>query len=117
MAQVMRAINTTNTFNLADTTNVQKLDGYRNTIFYDMGAYVSRLCTDPTLYTTFQSVLNRLTPFKSTTPDIYTSLGQLPYNRINVNTFSGITISDPTVSNFERAIITKTQTGWWKATH
>ena len=117
MAGVMKQINAAYTFNLADTLQVQKLDGYRNTIFYDMGDYVDKLCGGTALYTAFQSTLSRLVPYKSTTPSIYTNLGETPSRYISVTRFSGITISDPTVSSYESAFLNKTRTQWWQVTH
>ena len=117
MAGVMKQINAAYTFNLADTLQVQKLDGYRNTIFYDMGDYVDKLCGGTALYTAFQSTLSRLVPYKSTTPSIYTNLGETPSRYISVTRFSGITISDPTVSSYESAFLNKTHTQWWQVTH
>ena len=117
MAGVMKQINAAYTFNLADTLQVQKLDGYRNTIFYDMGDYVDKLCGGTALYTAFKSTLSRLVPYKSTTPSIYTNLGETPSRYISVTRFSGITISDPTVSSYESAFLNKTRTQWWQVTH
>ena len=82
-----------------------------------MGDYVSKLCTDPVLYAEFQTALDKLVPFKAHTPMAYTALGQLPSPKIPVSTFSGLTISDPTVSTFERAAVNKKLTSWWAATH
>lgn len=115
MAGVMRIINSR--FTLSNATSVQRLDGYHDVIFYDMGDYVSKLCTDPVLYADFQTTLDKLVPFKAHTPMAYTALGQLPSPKIPVSTFSGLTISDPTVSTFERAAVNKKLTSWWAATH
>ena len=117
MASVMKRINARHVFNLSDTVSVQKLDGYRNTIFFDFDSYVRKLCGSDPLYADFQTALSRFVPYKASTPQIYTSLGELPTRYINVGSFSGITISAPTVSTYERAIATKTQTAWWAATH
>ncbi len=117
MAGIMKSINAAYTFNLADTVDVQKLDGFKNTIFFDMDSYVKKLCGDPQLYTQFTTTLQKLVPYKSTTPRIYTAYEELPSHYITVNTFSGITISDPTVSTRHSAITSKKSTAWWNATH
>lgn len=117
MAETMKKINAAHTFNLADTTNVQKLDGFRSTVFYDMGSYVQQLCSDATLYNEFTAVMQKLVPYKSNTPQIYTAYKELPSPYIHVTTFSGITISDPTVSRYHSAVTSKTTTDWWKASH
>ena len=118
----MKTINaaTANNANLIDWEDVQRLDGYEKTIFFDMGDYVNKLCTTPetqVLARNLHTALAQLVPYKSTTPYIYTALGELNYNTIRVNAYSGITISDPTKSDFEKALTTKKTTGWWKATH
>ena len=118
----MKTINaaTANNANLIDWEDVQRLDGYEKTIFFDMGDYVNKLCTTPetqALARDLHTALALLVPYKSTTPYIYTALGELNYNTIRVNAYSGITISDPTQSDFEKALTTKKATGWWKATH
>ena len=118
----MKTINaaTANNANLIDWEDVQRLDGYEKTIFFDMGDYVNKLCTTPetqALARNLHTALAQLVPYKSTTPYIYTALGELNYNTIRVNAYSGITISDPTQSDFEKALTTKKATGWWKATH
>ena len=118
----MKTINaaTANKANLIDWEDVQRLDGYEKTIFFDMGDYVNKICTTPetqVLARDLHTALALLVPYKSTTPYIYTALGELNYNTIRVNAYSGITISDPTKSDFEKALTTKKATGWWKATH
>ncbi len=118
----MKTINaaTANNANLIDWEDVQRLDGYEKTIFFDMGDYVNKICTTPEtqlLARDLHTALAQLMPYKSTTPYIYTALGELNYNTIRVNAYSGITISDPTKSDFEKALTTKKTTGWWKATH
>jgi hypothetical protein len=118
----MKTINAAaaNKANLIDWEDVQRLDGYEKTIFFDMGDYVNKICTTPetqVLARDLHTALAQLVPYKSTTPYIYTALGELNYNTIRVNAYSGITISDPTKSDFEKALTTKKATGWWKATH
>ena len=118
----MKTINAAaaNKANLIDWEDIQRLDGYEKTIFFDMGDYVNKLCTTPetqALARNLHTALAQLVPYKSTTPYIYTALEELSYNRIRVNAYSGITISDPTQSDFEKALTTKKATGWWKATH
>ena len=118
----MKTINAAaaNKANLIDWEDIQRLDGYEKTIFFDMGDYVNKICTTPetqVLARDLHTALAQLVPYKSTTPYIYTALGELNYNTIRVNAYSGITISDPTKSDFEKALTTKKTTGWWKATH
>jgi hypothetical protein len=122
VAARMKTINaaTANNANPVDWKDIQRLDGYEKTIFFDMGDYVNKLCNTPetqSMAHEMQSALAQLVPYKSYTPYIYTALEQHYPSTIPVNAYCGITISDPTQSDFENALTTKRETGWWKATH
>ena len=122
VAARMKTINaaTANNANPVDWKDIQRLDGYEKTIFFDMGDYVNKLCNTPetqSMAREMQTALAQLVPYKSTTKYIYTALEQLNTQTIFVNAYSGITISDPTQSDFENALTTKRETSWWKATH
>lgn len=122
VAARMKTINaaTANNAKLIDWKDIQRLDGYEKTIFFDMGDYVNKLCNTPetqSMAREMQAALAQLVPYKSTTKYIYTALEQLNTQTIFVNAYSGITISDPTQSDFENALTNKRETGWWKATH
>ena len=118
----MKTINaaTANNAKLIDWEDIQRLDGYEKTIFFDMGDYVNKLCNTPetqSMAREMQTALAQLVPYKSTTKYVYTALEQHYPSTIIVNAYSGITISDPTQSDFENALTTKRETSWWKATH
>ena len=122
VAARMKTINaaTANNAKLIDWKDIQRLDGYKKTIFFDMGDYVNKLCNTPetqSMAREMQTALAQLVPYKSTTKYIYTALEQLNTQTIFVNAYCGITISDPTQSDFENALTTKRETSWWKATH
>ena len=122
VAARMKTINaaTANNAKLIDWEDIQRLDGYEKTIFFDMGDYVNKLCNTPetqSMAREMQTALAQLVPYKSTTKYVYTALEQHYPSTIIVNAYSGITISDPTQSDFENALTTKRETGWWKATH
>ena len=122
VAARMKTINaaTANNAKLIDWEDIQRLDGYTKTIFFDMGDYVNKLCNTPetqSMAREMQTALAQLVPYKSTTKYVYTALEQHYPSTIIVNAYSGITISDPTQSDFENALTTKRETGWWKATH
>lgn len=122
VAARMKTINaaTANNAKLIDWEDIQRLDGYTKTIFFDMGDYVNKLCNTPetqSMAREMQTALAQLVPYKSTTKYVYTALEQHYPSTIIVNAYSGITISDPTQSDFENALTTKRETSWWKATH
>ena len=122
VAARMKTINaaTANNANPVDWEDIQRLDGYTKTTFFDMGDYVNKLCNTPetqSMAREMQTALAQLVPYKSYTPYIYTALEQHYPSTIPVNAYCGITISDPTQSDFENALTTKRETSWWKATH
>lgn len=117
MAGYMADANSRYTFDEGLTGELQKLDGFAQTTFFDMGSYISALCSDTDEQGMLLSCLQRLVPYKACTPYIYTSLYN--YNggidKIAVDKFSGITISDPTTNTF--VVNRKSETAWWQATH
>lgn len=124
MASVMKDINTTYTFDPSKLSSVQYLDGYDNNVFFDLGSYVDKLGVTAPLSTNFKTALDNLVPYKVYTPYIYTWYTNAyrsetdPKNSDNtfkVNTFSGITISDPTLN--KTVVDSKKNTAWWQATH
>ncbi|MBQ9636872.1 MAG: hypothetical protein IJV36_03110 [Prevotella sp.] len=114
LADVMKQINEHYTLPDSLLESIQLLDGFNVPIFYDMGDYVEKLCTDPYLYEKFSAQLAKTVVSKASTSRVYSFLYVIP-QFITVETFSGITISDPSPSPVaERG---KTKTSWWKATH
>lgn len=87
----MKEINHRYTFDPSLTSSLQRLDGYYPVIFFDYGDYVSKLCPDETLVARFNEQLNRTVPFKRNTEYFYS----MSRGEVKINTFSGITISDP----------------------
>ncbi len=110
LATTMNEINTKFKFNPDQVGTIQRLDGYTPTIFFDMGSYVSKLCTDKALLDKFNEDLDKVIIKKVNTPQIYS----MSMGRITIDTFSGITISDPSINASTQTI---TETKWYKATH
>lgn len=111
LAQIMKEINGRYTFDSRLLDGLQRLDGYTPALFYDYGDYVAQLCEDPVLRQRFEKQLNRTVPFKRYTDHYYSAVnGRI----LKVNTFSGVTISDPSISYYA---VKKTETGWYAATH
>ena len=80
-------------------SNIQSMDGYTPSIFYDMGDYVRKLAqNEPLLLAKFNSQLDRLVPEKRHTDAYYTSLRTAGFNIIPIQSYSGITISDPSTN-------------------
>lgn len=114
LARIMKTINSR--FTLTDTLadSVQVLDGFKVPLFFDMGDYVDRLCTNTTLLSDFHSQLNKVVKAKSYTETLYSFLYTRPVY-IKVKKYSGLTISDP--STHPVALKGRQKTGWWQATH
>lgn len=112
MAYIMRQINDRYSDFPYNVTDIQDLDGFENTIFFDFDDYVSKLCSDPNMLSAFKEQLVRLVPYKANTETYYSwyTGEQHP-----INTFSGITISDPSVNRSIANV--KTQTNWYRDTH
>ncbi|MDR0893022.1 MAG: Clostripain family protein, partial [Mediterranea sp.] len=118
LAQLMKDINSRYTFDPSLLSSVQMLDGYLYasgsyaTIFFDAGDYVSKLCTDINLLAVFNEQLERAVPYKRHTREYYTAFGG--GRSVYIKAFSGITISDPSVSMMAAK---KGETSWYVATH
>lgn len=113
LAAVMKRINDVSDAGAVDPAELQALDGYTPTRFFDLGDYVRHLCSDEALYSTFAEQLERCVPAscRRHTPCYFSGTGSRIYP---IRTYSGITVSDPSDSPMTA---TKEQTAWWQATH
>ncbi len=112
MAYLMKSINSLYPEGLSSTSDIQTLDGYSPTIFFDFGDYVTHLCEDQSLLAAFNEELNRLVPYKANTSTYYSVYTA---KQKTINTFSGLTVSDPSLNSSIKTV--KTETNWYKATH
>lgn len=112
MAYIIKQINDVYANLSCDITDIQDLDGFENTIFFDFGDYVNRLCMNQSLLDEFNSQLERLVPYKACTDTYYSSYSGKEHV---INTFSGLTISDPSINRSIANV--KTQTNWYRDTH
>lgn len=121
LADVMKRINAVSTeLPKAVRDDLQVLDGYSPTRFYDMGDYVRHYCADEALLAEFESQLEKTVPaaYRRHTPTFYSMSGGNIQDRPGetlIETFSGITTSDPSVAS--AVIGAREDTAWWKATH
>ena len=113
LATIMHEINTNHTWDTKKNYSLQYLDGYSPHIFYDLSDYTSTLCTDTLLLARFHEQLERVAPANSHahTPTFYS---MYTGRQTTINTFCGLTISDPSTHNLASP---KTETNWYKATH
>lgn len=119
MAQLMRQVNATSTWNTANNYQLQDLDGsyFSPTVYFDFGSYARALFgSNLALYSQYQALMAQLVPYKGNTAYIYNASG----TKTLVNEFSGITISDPSVNTGQygyHVATLKMQTAWWAASH
>ena len=119
MAQLMRQVNATYTWNTANNYQLQDLDGsyFSPTVYFDFGSYARALFgSNLALYSQYRALMAQLVPYKGNTAYIYNASG----TKTLVNEFSGITISDPSVNTGQygyHVATLKMQTAWWAASH
>lgn len=114
LAEVMKRINAASEeLTASELSQVQVLDGYDPCRFYDLGDYVNFYCKDAALRGEFERQLERTVPaaFRRHTPTFYS----MTSGETDINAFSGITTSDPSLSPL--VVDVKGSTAWWKATH
>ncbi len=113
LAALMREINHNYTLDEAFLDDIQKLDGETQTLFYDLGDYVSHLCTDASLLERFNEQMQLTVPY-------YRHTDEYPYNRNNtlctrkINAYSGLTTSAPSKHRFAQFVV---NTNWHKDTN
>lgn len=110
LASVMKQINAKHKISDSALAKIQILDGYTPAIFYDYGDYVNKLCKDQDLLDAFERQLNRTVLHTVCTPQLYSESRGV----FNVNTSSGITISDPSCNPWTND---KAKTSWYIKTH
>lgn len=106
LAAIMKEINDRFAFDAGKIGSVQRLDRYDPTIFFDLGDYAAKLCGDAELLERFTDQLALTVPYSSHTQSY-------PGGGI-IKTYSGITVSDPSLHELA---VSKTETPWYKATH
>ncbi len=115
LAEMMRRINDTYTFDSSQLDSLQVLDGFSQGIFYDMKDYVVHLCKNNDMLNDFSADLQQVVKSAVHTDSVYSTLYPFSGQYIKIKQFSGITISDPSINSV--ALKGKEKTAWWKATH
>lgn len=117
LADAMYNINAKYSLPQAKLSLIQALDGYNSVtkhIFYDFHDYVKVLTDGNTEdLKTIEDALDNIIISKANTPEFYTNY--FPAGARQIRTFSGVTISDPTLSSPESTQVKSTE--WYKATH
>lgn len=115
LAARMKYINSKFTFTTSLRDSLQVLDGFNTTLFYDMGDYVTRLCSNNELLSDFNKDLKDAVKATSHTDSLYSLIYSHSPRYIKVKRYSGVTISDPSTNPVVTRGITKS--AWWRATH
>lgn len=116
MVNIMKEINASSSLATVVESGIQSMDGYIPSIFYDMGDYVRKLAqNEPLLLAKFNRQLNQLVPEKGHTDDYYTALRTDGINVIPIQTYSGITISDPSTNSKVTSSLSRNH--YYQATH
>lgn len=119
MAQIMKEINVAYPDGISSVLlrEIQSLDGCTPTIFFDFGDYVDKLCTDEELLARFNTQLDKLVPYKAHTPYFAAYIESSIGITKSINTFSGLTVSDPSNNTSWGVKTSKLDTAWYEATH
>lgn len=89
---------------------IQAMDGYSPTVFYDLKDFINKICQNQELKDKFFAQLEKTIPYKCHTDQYITALkGALP-----IMEYSGITTSEPSYNSLTNS---KKNTNWYKATH
>ena len=116
MLNIMKEINASSSLATVVESDIQSMDGYIPSIFYDMGDYVRKLAqNEPLLLAKFNRQLNQLVPEKGHTDDYYTALRTDGINVIPIQSYSGITISDPSTNSKVTSSLSRNR--YYQATH
>jgi len=112
LAQAMKNLNDSFSFDLSYLESIQDLDGFTPTIFFDFSSYIKYLTiANPDAASTCLYRLNLAVPYKSNTEQYYS---QFIGEGVVLSEYSGLSISDPSI-HYNAEL--KNETSWWLATH
>lgn len=112
IAIIMKNINAKFKPSKEELPEMQSLDGFTPSIFFDFGQYVNILCKDDNLKRVFNVQLKKLMPYVTHTGKYYSAYTGKAYT---INHFSGITISDPSLNSAATQGFSLSQ--WYIDTH
>lgn len=115
LASVVKEINAKFQFPEEQRDNLQMLDGYRPSIFYDMGRYVELQCTDADMLSRYRQAELEVVLSHYYTDKFYTNLSQGAHGTHDINYSSGLTTSAPSLNDLVKSGWSRSS--WYKATH
>lgn len=110
LAETMRSVNKSmdKKFKLTD---LQSYEGGTNHIFFDLGNYVDKACSDASVVSAFHTQLEKTIPAKYTLDTFWTTY--INPDHYLITSFSGLSTSAPSTLCRD----TYVETAWYKATH
>lgn len=109
LAEIIRAINSSDIKDI-NPSELQIMDGYEPSIFYDFGDYIHHLSNNRGLLEQFNNHINRVVPYKAFTTTFYSALN----GTHDISYFSGLTTSAPSRNSFAGDYVNTT---WYRDTH
>ena len=111
LAAVMKQINSSEAIIQPDLSELQTYEGQWQHLFYDLGDYVDKACSDASLKASFAEQLERCVPYKYTLSSFWSNYGVA--GNYPINSYSGLSTSAPAeVYRYEYTL-----TSWYAATH
>ena len=115
LADVVKEINAGYQFPEEMRDSLQMLDGYRPSLFYDMGRYVELQCQNEELMDRYAKAYDEAVIYAYNTDMYYTSLSQGAAGSHIIKYCSGLTTSAPSLNELKN--MGWSRTAWYKATH
>ena len=116
LASVMKEINSKYTLNASiPLDSIQPLDGFLPHLTFDLGVYVDSLAPSGYMKEQFTNQLKKTVKAAEHTDYVITDLNLYRDNTIQVKSYCGLSISDP--SQHPVVLKGREKTGWWKASH
>lgn len=110
LADIVKKINNVSTSNTVASSDIQTMDGYTPSLFFDFGHYIYLKCTDQSLLSSFREQMDKTVVYKNNTPRYY-SAGR---KAVDIKHYSGLNTSEPSKNVLSANF---TETAWYKATH
>lgn len=107
LAAIVRRINQASADVSVAASDLQRMDGYTPTLFYDFGHYISKKCSDPELLDAFSRQLDKTIIYKGNTEYYYSALA----GPVRIDHFSGMNTSAPSTNRLAQGY---EETEWGK---
>ena len=110
LADIVRQINEGVGEKSVSLTDVQPMDGYEPSLFFDFGDYIRHKCEDALLLEAFNAQLDKVVPYKGNTEYYYSAL----CGKVRIDRYSGLNTSESSLNTLFQGY---DNTAWYKATH